>query len=142
MAIANLNRDSYLINDDNENKVIVTNLGDIPGGRTLDMSAWNEDVLHAGHVIKYNSSTGEYAPLGVTSGAYAALGANEEYAGVLKASLLKSKPLAAILTVGQVNALACPYPITAAIVLGLPQIKFLGGPAFKAAAPASSGSGS
>lgn len=125
MAITNLNRDNYLIEDGNEYKVIVRDLADIPGGRSLDVSAWNEEVIKAGHIIKHNTTTDEYAPLGVSSGAYATLSTGEEYAGVLKVSILKGKALAAIMTMGEVNAAASPYPVTAAIKAGLPQIKFL-----------------
>lgn len=125
MAITNLNRDNYLMDDGNDYKVIVRDLADIPGGRSLDVSAWTDDVIRAAHIIKHNTATDEYAPLGVSNGAYATLGANEEYAGVLKVSVLKDKPMAAIMTMGEVNAAASPYPITAAIKAGLPQIKFL-----------------
>lgn len=125
MAIANLNRDSYLIDDGNDYKVIVRDLADIPGGRTLDVSSWSDDVIRAGHVIKHNTSTDEYAPLGLSGTAYASLGENEEYAGVLKVSILKARPLAAIMTMGEVNAAASPYAITSTIAAGLPQIKFL-----------------
>lgn len=125
MAITDLNRDNYLINNGNDFKVIVRDLADIPGGRSLDVSAWSEDIIRAGHIIKHNTATGEFAPLGVADGAYTTLGEGEEYAGVLKVSILKGKALAAIMTMGEVNAAASPYPVTAAIKEGLPQIKFL-----------------
>lgn len=125
MAITSLNRDNYLIDDGNDYKVIVRDLADVPGGRSLDVSSWNEDVIRAAHIIKFTASTGEYAPLGVSNGAYVQLADGEEYAGVLKVSVLKDKPFAAIMTMGEVNAAASPYPVTAAIVAGLQQIKFL-----------------
>lgn len=125
MAITSLNRDSYLIDDGNDYKVIVRDLADVPGGRSLDVSSWSDNVIRAGHIIKYNSSTGEYAPLGVSDGAYASLSEGEEYAGVLKVSILKDRALAAIMTMGEVNAAASPFPITGDIAAGLPQIKFL-----------------
>ena len=59
MAITNLNRDNYLIEDGNDYKVIVRDLADIPGGRSLDVSAWNEEVIKAGHIIKHNTTTDE-----------------------------------------------------------------------------------
>lgn len=125
MATVNLDRDSYLLDDGNAGKVIIRDLADIPGGRALDMTNWSEDVVKSGHIIAHNTATGEYFPLGVTSEAYNALGANEEYAGVLKVAVLKTKPAAAIMTMGEVNAAASPYPVTADIKAGLPQIKFL-----------------
>ena len=120
-----LNRDSYLIDDGNDAKVIVTDLGDIPGGRALDVSEWDEDVIRAAHIIKRTKSTDTYAPLGVSGDSYKELSEGEEYAGVLKSSVLKTNAQAAIMTVGQVNAAASPYPVTKSIVEGLPQIKFL-----------------
>lgn len=121
---ASLNRDSYLVDDGNDSKVIIRNLAGVPGGRTLDMEGWTEP-LRAGHVIKHNTETDSYAPLGVSDDAYASLGQNEEYAGVLVTSVLPNKPFAPIMTIGEVNAAASPYPVTAAIKAGLPQIKFL-----------------
>lgn len=126
LTVASLNRDSYLIDDGNDYKVIVRDLADVPGGRTLDVASWSDDVIRAGHIIKHNTSTDVYAPLGVSDGAYASLGENEEYIGVLKVSITKARPLAAIMTMGEVNAAASPYPVTSTIKAGLPTIKFLG----------------
>lgn len=123
-----LARDSYLVDDGNDGKVIIRDLADIPGGRALDVSNWTPSVVKAGHIIKRNKETGAYAPLGITGSnndAYASLEANEEYAGVLKVSVLKAKAFAAIMTMGEVNAAASPYPVTDTIKAGLPQIKFL-----------------
>lgn len=128
MATVNLNRDTTLVDDGNDGKIIIANLADIPGGRALDMTGFTGDVVKAGHIIKHNTVTDEYAPLGITGSendTYASLGQNEEYAGVLKATILAAKPFAAILTVGEVNAAASPYPVTDTIKAGLPNIKFL-----------------
>ncbi len=127
MAQAILNRDVIEINGGNDSIVIINALGDLPGGRTLDVSGVAADtaVIKAGHVLVQNDTTKEVSPLGVTSGAYDALPAGSSYIGVLKASVLVSDARAAILTVGQVNAAASPYPVTAEIKAGLPQIQFL-----------------
>ena len=125
MATVDLNRDEYLLDDGNAGKVIIRDLADIPGGRALDMTNWTDDVVKSGHIIAHNTVTGEYFPLGITSGAYNSLDTNEEYAGVLKVAVLKTKPAAAIMTMGEVNAAASPYPVTSTIKAGLPQIKFL-----------------
>lgn len=125
LTTASLNRDNYLIDDGNDYKVIVRDLADVPGGRTLDMTGWTDDVVRAGHIIKYNSATEVYSPLAVSSGDYVSLDTNEEYIGVLKATVLKDKPFAAIMTMGEVNAAASPYPVTSTIKAGLPAIKFL-----------------
>ena len=125
---ASLNRDDYLIDDGNDSKVIIRNLAGIPGGVTLDMTGWTPDCVRAGHIIKHNTSTGVYAPLGITGSdndTYASLEANEEYAGVLLVSVLKDKPFAPVMTMGEVNAAASPYAVSSTIKSGLPQIKFL-----------------
>lgn len=124
MVTVNLNRDEYVINDGNAGKVIIRDLADIPGGRALDVSNWSDDTILSGHII-IKTAAGEFAPLGVSEGAYASLESGEEYAGVLKVAVLKSKPFAAIMTIGEVNAAASPYPVTSDIKAGLPQIKFL-----------------
>lgn len=123
MATANFNRDKVLVDDGNDSIVIVNDLGDIPGGRTLDVTGLT-GVIKAGHII-ITKANGEYAPLGVTTGAYNSLDTGEAYAGVLKHSVTVEDPRAAILTMGQVNASASPYPVTDTIKSGLPRIQFL-----------------
>ena len=124
MAVVNLNRDSFLIDDGNDAKVIIRDLADIPGGRALDVTGWDDDVIRAGHIIKKDSTTGEYAPLGISDGAYVELGDDEVAVGVLKTSILKSKPFGAIMTMGEVNAAAAPYPVTESLASALPHIYF------------------
>ena len=128
MSYVNLDRDEYLLDDGNAGKVIIRDLADIPGGRALDVSGWSLDVIKSGHIIKHNTVTDVYSPLGISGSsedAYVSLEANEEYAGVLKVAVLKDKPAAAIMTMGEVNAAASPYPVTDTIKAGLPTIKFL-----------------
>ena len=130
MATSNLGRKTKEINDSLDSIVIVNALGDIPGGRTLDVSdvPSGTTVIAAGHVI-VKTAAGKHKPLGVTNGAYASLAEGESYAGILKASVLVSDPRAAILTIGQVNAAAAKNavgaPYTDAIKSGLSHIQFL-----------------
>lgn len=126
MLQANLNNDPILLDDGLDSIVIVNALGHIPGGRALDVSgvASGTEVLRAGHVIK-KAADGTLAPLGVSGGAYVALSSGESYVGVLKASVLVSDPRASVVTIGQVNAAASPYPVTDAIKNGLARIEFL-----------------
>ncbi len=107
--------------------VIVKDLGDIPGGRTLDVSgvASGTTAIKAGHIIIQKTADGSYAPLGVSGDAYVTLPGGYAYAGVLKADILVKDPRAAILTIGQVNAAASPYEVTTNIKEGLPLIQFL-----------------
>lgn len=125
MSVTNLNRTPEHYDDGNDSIVIVRDLGDIPGGRSLDVSAVTEDVVRAGHILISNDTTKEVKPLGVSGEAYVTLPTGWSYCGVLKHSVLKTDARAAILTIGQVNAAACPYPITTAIKNGLPHIQFL-----------------
>lgn len=127
MAQANLKRTSIEVNDGLDSIVIVKDLGDIPGGRSLDVSGVASDVefVRSGHILVQNNTTKAVSPLGVSEGAYITLPAGHSYLGVLKASVSVKDARAAILTIGQVNAAASPYPVTAAIKAGLPNIQFL-----------------
>lgn len=129
-ATSNLGRKTNEINDTLDSIVIVNALGDVPGGRTLDVSGVAEGttVIAAGHVI-IKTADGAYKPLGVTGSAYAEIGSTDAAAGILKASVLVSDPRAAIVTIGQVNAAAAAkavgVPYTDAIKKALPQIQFV-----------------
>lgn len=127
MAVADLNKTSIEVNDGLDSIVIVKDLTDVPAGRTLDVSGVDAgvEVIKSGHILIRDDKTKAVKPLGVTSGAYQTLPAGHSYLGVLKASVLKKDPRAAILTAGQVNAAASPYPVTDAIEKGLPRIEFL-----------------
>lgn len=125
MSVTNLNRTPEHFEDGNDSIVIVRDLGDIPGGRSLDVTEVTEDVVYAGHILIANDITKEVKPLGVADNAYSAKPSGWSYIGVLKHSVLKTDARAAILTIGQVNAAACPYPITADIKAGLPHIQFI-----------------
>lgn len=127
MPTANLNRKSIEVNDGLDSIVIVKDLGDIPGGRSLDVSGVASDVeyLRSGHILVMNDTTKAVSPLGVSGSAYATLPSGHSYLGVLKASIPVKDARAAILTIGQVNAAASPYPVTDAIKAGLPNIQFL-----------------
>lgn len=125
MSVVNLNKETINYEDGNDAIVIVNDLGDIPGGRSLDVSEVTADVIRAGHILIVNDTTKEVKPLGVSGGAYVSLPSGHSYLGVLKHSVLKTDARAAILTIGQVNAAASPYPVTSAIKTGLPRIEFL-----------------
>lgn len=125
MSVTNLNKETTRYDDGNDAIVIVNDLGDIPGGRSLDVSDVTAEVIRAGHVLIINDTTKEVKPLGVSGDAYASKPSGYSYLGVLKHSVLKTDARAAILTMGQVNAAASPYPVTAEIKTGLPRIDFL-----------------
>lgn len=128
MPQANLIREQYEIEDGLESIVIVNCLGDIPGGRTLDVSgvASGTTVIKSGHML-IASNKGVVKPMPLNSGgtAYGSLPANHSYLGVLKATVSVKDPRAAILTMGQVNQKACPYKVTDAMKSALPNIQWL-----------------
>ena len=129
MSEANMNISKTQVATDKDCIVIVKALTDIPGGRTLDVSGLPSgmEVLKAGHIIVKTTATGVHKPLGLTGSplAYDSKDAGDEFVGVLKASILVSDPRAAIVTSGQINAAASPYPVTDTIKAGLPRIEFL-----------------
>lgn len=128
MPTANLIREQHLIDDGLESIVIVNCLGDIPGGRTLDVSDVASDVtvIKSGHILIADSK-GKVKPMPVNSGktAYGSLPSGYSFLGVLKATVSVKDPRAAILTMGQVNQAASPYPVTAAMKTALPNIQWL-----------------
>lgn len=126
-ATANLNRDGLEVQMGNDGIVIVKALCDVPGGRTLDVSGLPSDmkVIKAGHIIIKDSENFKPMPINSGGDGYASLPSKHSYVGVLKASILVKEPQAAILTIGQVKAAACPYTVTDGIKSGLPRIEFL-----------------
>ncbi len=128
MPQANLIKEDYLIEDGLESIVIVNALGDIPGGRTLDVTGLPDStkVIKAGHIIIADSK-GTAKPMPVNAGgtAYGSLPASHSYLGVLKATISVKDPRAAIVTMGQINQAACPFPVTSAMKSALPNIQWL-----------------
>ncbi len=127
MPTADLTREKIELNDGLDCIVVVQAISQIPGGRTLDVSGLPADVVSvkSGHVLVIDSKTKAVSPLGITDGAYVALPAGKKYYGVLKATVLKRDPRAAIITAGQINAAASPAPVTDAIKAALPRIEWL-----------------
>lgn len=127
MPTANLTREKIELNDGLDSIVVVQAISQIPGGRTLDVSglAANVESVKSGHVLVIDTKTKAVSPLGITDGAYETLPTGKEYYGVLKASVLKRDPRAAIITAGQINVAASPAPVTEAIKAGLPLIQWL-----------------
>ena len=115
---------------ESDNIVIVNYIDGIRGGKSLDVSGYNLDVIKAGHVIIRDTSTDTYKPMPLTAtdDTYDSLPANHEYVGILAASTPKDRPAVAILTFGVVNHKATPYPydsIFTALKSALPQVQFL-----------------
>ena len=123
MAQASLNNDSQTVDTGNDSIVIMSCLEDVPGGRTLDTTGFAPTVIKGGHIV-IQDADGEYKPMPVSGKDYAALPANHTYLGVVKASVLTTKPMVSIMVRGSVNQVVGPYPVTAAIKTALPLIRF------------------
>ncbi len=127
MATTNLNRDTHEIYSGNDGFVIVKALADIPGGRSLNVEdvATDVTVIKAGHIIIAKDE--DYKPMPVASSGteYGILPTDYSYVGVLKTTVPVKDARAAIVTIGQVNAAASPYPVTSAIKTALAHIQFL-----------------
>lgn len=109
--------------------VIQKYISGIKGGRVLDVTEYNEDVIKAGHVIITNGE-GVYKPMPVEGGAYCGLPEGFRYCGVLYRSILKAKPSASIMTWGEVNAECVPFEmdtIKVQFALECPHISFIKG---------------
>lgn len=121
--------------------VIQKYISGIKGGRTLDMTGYTDKVLKAGHVI-ITDGAGTYKPMPVTAettsgegesavttpAAYGTLPSGHSYAGVLYRSILTARPAASIMTWGEVNSEAVPYPMTSiltAFKTACPHIDFI-----------------
>ena len=127
MPTADLTRERIELNDGLDSIVVVQALSEIPGGRTLDVSGLASDVtsVKSGHVLVIDSKTKAVSPLAISDGAYVTLPEGKAYYGVLKTTVLKRDPRAAIITAGQINVAASPAPVTAAIKAALPRIEWL-----------------
>lgn len=123
MPESNLSKDLNQVTGGNDSIVIVNALGDIPGGRTLDCTGFT-GVIQAGHCIIADAN-GVCKPMPVSGSSYDSLPASHTYVGILKASVTVDDPRAAIVTIGQINAAASPYPVTSDMKTYLPHIEFL-----------------
>lgn len=109
MAVANLNRKTEMFSDGMDNIVIVNVVDGIRGGRTLDTTGFDGDVIKAGHLIIKETASGNYKPMPVSGDAYGTLPAGHTYAGVVVASVVKRLPIVGIMVQGTVNLNAVPF---------------------------------
>ena len=115
---------------ENDPIVIRADFRGIEGGKVLNVDDYNEEWIRAGQLIIRESGVEdpEYKPLGVENGSYQALPNGYEHAGICRATKPKTEPFVAIMTWGEVNDIASPYHITAALKAtlktALPHISF------------------
>lgn len=104
---ANLNRNNVEYDTTLDTVIIKKLVYDIPGGKTLDVTGVVEEVLKAGRIIIMETATRVRKPLKITAPTtYEALPSGHVYEGILVATILTSKPFAAILIGGDVNEVA------------------------------------
>lgn len=147
---AKINRDILEVDNAKDDIIIVNALADIPCGRTLETSEWQGgDIIPAGTVIATDAD-GKFHTLPTKEGnknEYDLMKMNgHEYSvrndddtadvpktvagqftpvGILKRSILKERPFAAIVTAGQVNAKAVKIPYPKEVRESLKLINFL-----------------
>lgn len=129
MPTANLNKQKIEVNDGLDCIVVIQALSQLPGGCTLDVTGLSDDttVIKSGHVLVMDKKTKEISPLKIEGENYGSLDEGKEYFGVLKCSVLKNDPRAAVITAGQINEAASPAPVTDEIKKALPRIQWLYG---------------
>ena len=120
MATANLSS-SQSVDTTNDSVVIVSVLGTVPGGRTLDISGFTDGEISAGHVIIKETATGTFKPLPIDG----VKPADHTYEGYLIASIKASNAQAAIMDQGKVNEAYCKYPIPAGAKTSISLVKII-----------------
>ena len=111
MSLPNLNNEAETLDFGLDSVVIRKFVNGILGGRTLDTTNFSttDTVIKAGHVIIYDTINDVYRPMPLSGTSYASLPSNHVYAGVLKQTVKKSQPFAAIMNIGSVNIKAVPF---------------------------------
>lgn len=98
--------------DTGKESVVIRNyLDGIKGGVALDTSDFTEEFIQCGHVIIKKTADGTYKPLPVSDGAYKALPEGYEYAGICVTTAPKDEALVGVITAGEVNDVAVPFPV-------------------------------
>ena len=115
--------------DTSKDEIVIRNyVAGIIGGRSLDVTGYTEPTIKAGHVIIRDTEANVYKPMPVSGEVYGSLPEGHEYVGVLRGTILTSKPLAAIMYSGEVNDVAAPYPfdnIKSALKEAIPTLVFM-----------------
>lgn len=113
--------------DSGKSSVIVRNyVNGIIGGVILDMTGFDGDI-QCGHIIIRDTTTGEYKPMPVSGDAYQALPGNCEYVGICITDAPKDTPHVGVMTAGEANDKAVPYPvdtIKAALKTAVPTLQW------------------
>lgn len=126
--------DSRYIDTEIDSIVIRRKIATKTGGATLTVnpSSYPDKIIPAGHLVIYNSSTGVYAPMPLTTSGGAlvldSLPSNYAYYGIVISSTPAAQPFCGVLINGVVNYKAMKYDITSilsAVKSALPHIQFI-----------------
>lgn len=127
MAIPTINytKEGDQISNGVDSIAIVKMLTDIPAGRALDVSDWNNDIIPVLTPI-ITDAQGTYKPLAAGDSAYS-VPSSWKCIGLAAASVKKSKPICPIITSGAVLAKVRPNATKTwtAIENSLPLIQFM-----------------
>ena len=100
----------------------------IIGGRMLEVTGYTEEYIRKGQLIIRDETNEVSKPMPVSNGAYGSLPEGYVYEGVAKSTVAASEPLVGVMYEGEVNDVASPYPLTAAMLTALksalPELKF------------------
>ena len=128
-GIANLANEVETFDGGLDSIVVRRKGGRIIGGRSLNVTGFDEKYVKAGHIIiRSTTDENDYKPMPVSSGAYSTLPSNYEYAGVWVRTTPVSDARGAIQYDGEINDKALPYPIDsikAALKTALPSLYFM-----------------
>lgn len=115
-AQANLSNGNEVLGFGLDSVVIAHYVGGIAGGRTLDVTGFNEEVIKAGHiVIRSTSDDTVFKPMPVSGTAYGTLPTGYEYVGVVVSTVSAKQPVVAIMNSGEVNDAAMPFEMSSAM---------------------------
>lgn len=112
MAVSTLSKEKTYVGDGNDSIVIVNDLGDVPGGRTLantksaDADGNDIDYIPAGVPVFMDEDGEFYAYIHGLGNGNEVDPSDAMPIGIIKKSVLLSDPRAAIMTIGQVNGAA------------------------------------
>lgn len=110
--------------DDGKDAIIVQKaLTYLPNGAVLDVTAFTDEHIRAGHIIVRDASTKNLKPLAVSGANYQELG-TDVAVGVAGYSVAKGKAFVSVITSGQINGGASKYKPTKALADALPRIEF------------------
>lgn len=98
--------------DSGKESVIIRNyVNGIMGGVVLDLTGFSGEFIQCGHIIIRDTTSGEYKPMPVTGGAYASLPESHEYVGICMTTVPADTPHVGVMTAGEANDKAVPYPV-------------------------------